>query len=60
MRRPTPFILIFCCWPLPPVAVVWQRAAHGNGGVSAPEGVVYLVLRPVQRTLSIVGDWFSI
>ncbi len=58
-RRPTPFILIFLLLAVAAVAVGWQRAAHGNGGVSAPEGVVYLVLRPVQRTLSTVGDWFS-
>src|SRR4028119_2473217 len=59
MRRPAPFILIFVLLVIAAVAVGWQRAAHSNGGISAPEGVVYLVLRPVQRTLSTVGDWFS-
>src|SRR4028118_1064090 len=59
LRRPTPFLLIFLLLAIAAVAVVWQHAARSNGAISTPEGAVYLVLRPVQYTLSTVGDWFS-
>jgi rod shape-determining protein MreC len=59
LRRPAPFILVVFLLIIAAVAVGWQRSAHSNGGVSAPEGIVYVVLRPVQYTLSTVGDWFS-
>jgi rod shape-determining protein MreC len=58
-RRPAPLALILILLATAIAAVVWQRSAQSNGNISAPESITFYVLRPVQRVLTGVGDWFS-
>lgn len=57
MRRPSPLTFIVLLLGLCIGLVAWHYAARRNGNLSGPETGVFLVLRPIQRTLSGVGSW---
>lgn len=59
MRRPPPLISLGLLLALCVGLVVWYTLAHRRGGISLPESGAFVVLRPVQRTLTVVGDWCS-
>ena len=57
MKRFFPLFLILLL--VAGVFVVWQKRARQNHQLSAPESAVFAVLRPGQKVLIGVGDWFS-
>lgn len=59
MKRPSPPVYIALLLALCAALVGWHYAARRSGGVSLPESAAFLVLRGVQRPLSVVGDWVS-
>ncbi|HEX8833095.1 MAG TPA: rod shape-determining protein MreC [Abditibacteriaceae bacterium] len=59
LKRSSPPLVIALLLGLCAFVVLLHYGATRRGGLSAPESGVFLVLRPVQKTLTAVGDWSS-
>lgn len=57
MKRFLPLFLVLLV--IAGVCVAWQKRARQNHQLSAPESAVFAVLRPGQKALIAVGNWFG-
>jgi len=59
MRRSSAPAFLLTLLAICTVLAVWSQRARGQGKVALPDSLALGLLRPAQKALTTVGDWFS-